>query len=74
MRVGHPRLGPIARMHARFVSQHRAFATRPKTVFASPADAEVGASLVRLARPRPGAAAPPICCGWSAVTFHEDCA
>jgi len=42
-------------------------------VFASPADAEVGASLVRLARPRSGAVGPrpPICCGWSAVTFRR---
>jgi hypothetical protein len=60
-------------MHARFASQRRAFWTRPKTVSLRP-HAEIGASLVRLARPRPGTGGPwtpRICCGWSAVTFQS---
>jgi hypothetical protein len=59
------------RMHARFVSQRGAFGTSPKTVFAS-RRCRGCASLVRLARPRPGAVGPwtpRICCGWSAVPF-----
>jgi hypothetical protein len=45
------------RMHARFVSQRGAFGTSPKTVFAS-RRCRGCASLVRLARPRPGAVGP----------------
>jgi hypothetical protein len=59
MRVGRARPGRPQPAHACPVCESaRRLWEAPQDGFASPADAEVGVSLVRLARPRPGAAGP----------------